>query len=85
MHRRMSLGCALLLCLIVLVGAAPASAEPHAAAPRAAAVESVDLLGWVWDWLVSLAPDTGGGTSNPGGHTNSWDGGAFIDPLGGNS
>jgi hypothetical protein len=86
MHRRMSLGVGMLLLLVVLAGSASASAEPLAA-PKARAVESFDVVGWVWDWLGSLlssnpAADSTGGS----GHLNGLEGGGFIDPNGsGNS
>lgn len=85
MHRRMSLGVVLLLLLVVLAGAAPASAEPLATS-EAKAVEHLDLLGLAWEWLSSLVGDaTPGGSSSPGEVLDGIDGGGFIDPLGGNS
>lgn len=82
MHRRMSLGVfLLLLLLVVLAGAAPVSAEPLAA-PGAKAVEHFDLMNWAWEWLTSLVSDT---TPAAGGVLDGIEGGAFIDPLGGNS
>ena len=85
MYRRMSLGLILLLLLVVFVGvgATPASAEPLVE-PKAATVDSFDLLDWAWDWLTSLVSDSGE-TSRPGGERiEQIQGGAFIDPLGGN-
>lgn len=83
MYRRMSLGLILLLLLVILAGPASAWAEPLAA-PKAAAVESFDLLDWAWDWLTSLVSDSGGITLPGGGQIDQIEGGAFIDPLGGN-
>lgn len=83
MHRRMSLGFALMLLFVCLAGVAPASAEPLSG-PEPAAVESFDLLDWAWEWLTSLmgdAPPTGSSTGG-GDVLNGMDGGAFIDPLG---
>jgi hypothetical protein len=82
----MSLGVGLLLLLVVLAGAAPVSAEPLAAL-EAKAVEHFDLMDWAWEWLTSLVSDaTPGGSSAPGGGIlDGVEGGAFIDPLGGNS
>jgi len=83
MYRRMSLGLILLLLLVILVGATPASAEPLAAS-KAATVDSFDLLDWAWDWLTSLVSDSGGSSLPGGGRIDQIEGGAFIDPLGGN-
>lgn len=80
MHRRMSLG--LMLLLVCLAGVLSASAEPLSA-PEPTAVESFDLLDWVWEWLGSLLGDTPTGSSTGGGDPlNGADGGVFIDPLG---
>jgi hypothetical protein len=84
MHLRMSLGCALVLLLVVVltVGAVPASAAPQKASP-APIVEATSLLGWVWDWVSSVVM---GDPAGEGTHSaRGVDGGAFIDPLGGNS
>jgi hypothetical protein len=70
MHRRRSLGFCLLLLLMFLAG--PASAEPQAAPEAKRAVESVDLLDRVWEWLTSLV----------GGHQSAIDFGPFTDPNG---
>jgi hypothetical protein len=81
----MSLGVCLLLLLVVLAGAAPVSAEPLAAS-EAKAVEHFDLMSWAWDWFASLVSDTTQSGSSPNGGPLNWaEGGAFIDPLGGNS
>ena len=82
MHRRMSLGCALALLLVVLmVGAVPASAEPRKASSEPM-VETTSLLGLAWDWLSSLV------SGDPLGEgieaVRGTDGGVFMDPLGGN-
>jgi len=84
MNRRMSLGCALVLLLLVLmVGAVPASAEPQKAS-QAVTVESRGLLSRAWEWLTALVVDTKVDTSTPGdGAQYMVDGGVFIDPLGG--
>lgn len=83
MHRRMSLGLALMLLVVCLAGAGSASAEPLSA-PEPTAAESFDLLDWVWEWLGSLLGETPAGTSTGGGDplNGIGDGGAFIDPLG---
>jgi len=81
----MSLGLALVLLLVFLAGAAPASAEPLAKS-EASTVGTFALLDQVWEWLVSLVSSGSTGSSNPGGgHLDGLEGGAFIDPLGGNS
>ena len=84
MYRRMSLGIILLLLFVVFAGAAPASAEPLES-PKAAAVDSFDLLDWAWEWLTSLVSDTSGSSLPGDGRIDQIEGGAFIDPLGGNS
>ena len=82
MHRRMSLGFALMLLFVCLAGTVSASAEPLSA-PEPIAAESFGLLDWVWEWLGSLMGDAPTGSSTGGGDTlNGLDGGAFIDPLG---
>ena len=82
MHRRMSLGFALMMLLLVcLAGAVPASAEPLSG-PEPTAAESFDLLDWAWEWLTSLMSDDPA-SETPGGETlNGLDGGAFMDPNG---
>jgi hypothetical protein len=82
MHRRMSLGFALMLLLVCLVGAVPASAEPLAAA-EAPVAGSFELLDWAWEWLTSLVSGAPADSPGQGGEgLNGTDGGAFIDPLG---
>jgi hypothetical protein len=90
MHRRMSLGVALLLLVVVFAGAGSASAEPKSA-PGKAVAGSFDPLGWAWEWVASLlggeldsnwAADGAEGTKEPGGILNSVDAGVFIDPNG---
>lgn len=85
MHRRMSLGFALMLLVVCLVGAAPASAEPLSAA-KAPVIGSFDLLDWAWEWLTSLVSEgsTGGRPGDESG-VLSIEGGPFMDPNGGNS
>ncbi|HKH47447.1 MAG TPA: hypothetical protein VKM72_22550 [Thermoanaerobaculia bacterium] len=85
MYRRMSLGLILLLLLVILAGPTSAFAEPLGEPARAATVDSFDLLDWAWDWLTSLVSDSGGSSLPGGGHIDDIEGGAFIDPLGGNS
>ena len=81
MHRRRSLGFCMLLLLMFLAG--PASAEPQAAPEAKRAVESVDLLDRVWEWLTSLVSDVPAGSSNPGvGHPGWHNFGPFPDPNG---
>lgn len=83
MHRRMSLGFALMLLVVCLAGAVPASAEPLSAAKKAPVIGSFELLDWAWEWLTSLVSDVPAGDSGQGGEgLNEIDGGAFIDPLG---
>ena len=84
MYRRMSLGIILLLLFVILGGATPASAA-SLAEPKAATVDSFDLLDWAWDWLTSLVSDPAGSSLPGGGRIDQIEGGAFIDPLGGNS
>jgi hypothetical protein len=82
MHRRMSLGFALMLLVVCLVGAVPASAEPRLAS-EAPIASSFELLDWAWEWLTSLVSDVPADSSGAGGEgLDGIDGGAFIDPLG---
>jgi hypothetical protein len=82
MHRRMSLGFALMLLVVCLAGTVSASAEPLSA-PEPTAAESFDLLDWAWNWLASLMGDGPTGSSTGGGDPlNGVEGGVFIDPLG---
>ncbi len=81
MHRRMSLGLALVLLLVFLAGAAPASAAPLAKS-EASTAGTFDLLNRIWEWLVSVVTSDSTGSSNPGGGLNSFDGGGFMDPNG---
>jgi hypothetical protein len=83
MHRRMSLGFALMwLVVCLLAGAVSASAEPLSG-PEPTVAESFGLLDWAWEWLTSLMGDAPTGSSTGGGDSlNEVDGGAFIDPLG---
>ena len=82
MHRRMRLGLgSTLLLLMFLAGPGTAFAGPLADS-EASAVESFDLLDWVWGWIVALAgnspiPDTGDGQ-----HVSGSDFGPFLDPNG---
>jgi hypothetical protein len=85
MYRRLSLGIVLLFFFVFVgVGAVPAIAEPQAA-QKAEAVESFDLLDWAWEWLTTVVGDSGGSSLPGGGRIDQIEGGAFIDPLGGNS
>lgn len=81
MHRRMSLGVALLLLVVVFAGAGSVSAEPRFE-PEKAVAGSFDPLGWVWEWVTSLFAGEGEGEAPGGEGLSSVDGGAFIDPLG---
>lgn len=83
MHRRMSLGIALLLLLVVVAGAGSVSAEPLSVKGKAVAA-SFDPLGWAWEWLTSLLAEdaVGGGTEDGGLNGVATDGGVFIDPNG---
>jgi hypothetical protein len=82
MHRRMSLGFALMLLLVCLAGAVPASAEPRLTV-EAPVAGSFELLDWAWEWLTSLLSDVPAESSGSGGDgLNGVDGGVFIDPLG---
>lgn len=83
MHRRMRLGLgSTLLLLMFLAGPGTVFAGPpaEASALEARAVESFDLLDWVWGWIVALA---GEGISDTGDELLSGsEGGLFIDPNG---
>ena len=90
MHRRMSLGVAMLLLVVVFAGAGSASAEPQSE-PGKAVAGSFDPLGWAWEWVTSVlggeldsvfAADGAKGTKEQGGILNTVDGGVFIDPNG---
>lgn len=82
MHRRMSLGFALMLLVVCLVGAVPASAEPRLASD-APVLSSFELLDWAWEWLTSLVSDVPADIFGEGGENlQEVDGGAFMDPNG---
>jgi len=84
MHRRRSLGFCLLLLLLLVLLAGPASALPEPRSMEASAVESSGLLDRVWEWLTSLLTSGEPADSSiPGGeHIQGLDGGNFMDPNG---
>ncbi len=87
MHRRMSLGLALVLLMVFLAGATPASATPLAKS-EASTAGTLELLNRMWEWLVSVVASnttSGPGAGGGAGPMNGLEGGAFIDPFGGNS
>jgi hypothetical protein len=85
MHRRMSLGLALVLLMVFLAGATPASATPLAKS-EASTAGTLELLNRMWEWLVSVvASNTTSGPGAGAGPLNGFEGGMFIDPNGGNS
>lgn len=91
MRRKMNVRVGLMLAVLLVGASAASSAEPLSAS-GGAAIRFLDPLERAWSWLSSLAEETVAAWSGSEEGTksetvpetlNGLDGGAFIDPLGG--